>query len=331
MESNLIVSVIVPVYNVKEYLVQCLETIINQTYNNIEILLVDDGSTDTSGTICEKYRAKDNRIRVIHKSNGGLSDARNVGIENCTGSFILCVDSDDCISINCIELLMKGMRETNADISVGKMIAFEGDRVSFMDDKESKSQNKLVILETEDALETMLLQNYFDVSACAKLYKSELFDGIQFPVGKLYEDIATTYKLINKSKKICYIDTPIYAYRRNRVGSITQESFNIRRLELISSYSAFYDYVLQNKRKLKGAAECRYSMCAANILNSLYFSDDYSLYYPIVKKMRKEIWNRMFYVVFQRKILVRRKIKIISSALSRSIFQKVFSMWNSGV
>lgn len=203
----MLVSVIVPVYNVEQYLNRCVESILLQTYNNIEVILVDDGSTDKSGVMCDSFASSDARIRVIHKKNGGLSSARNEGLKRATGDFIAFVDSDDYISSTMIEHLVRDMDDYNADISSIGYCMF--------DDSGKPNINKSDTTEVFDKLSAIKLlfsKDKFCNFAWNKLYKKELFDNISFPVGRKMEDLGTTYLLFDKCSVITYNASSEYFY-----------------------------------------------------------------------------------------------------------------------
>lgn len=218
--ENELISIIVPIYNVEKYLNRCIDSIINQTYKNLEIILVDDGSTDNSGKICDKYAEKDKRIKVIHKKNGGLSDARNSGIEVEKGKKISFIDSDDFVEKTFIENLYKWMKQYDVDISCCDSDIFFDDKSNFYNSENYKNISK--VYEKFDALKYSNIQGYFGIAAWNKLYKSELFKDVRYPIGKICEDWRTTYKLIEKSKKLYYNSTPLYHYRQ-RKNSITKK------------------------------------------------------------------------------------------------------------
>lgn len=209
-----LISVIIPVYNVEKYLVRCVTSVCRQTYGNLEIILVDDGSPDRCGAICNHLAEKDKRIKVIHKENGGLSSARNAGLELARGACLFFLDSDDYISEDCISCLFKLMVREGADIAVGNYIATSEERVDF-----SKKGNQPVTEKSYSNIEaiTQLFSSATVkmVTAWMKLYRRELFDGIRFPEGLLHEDEATTYQVYYRSKKIVVSDKYIYAYYSN--------------------------------------------------------------------------------------------------------------------
>lgn len=226
---NPLVSVVIPVYNVESYLHECVTSVVEQTYTNIEIILVDDGSTDSSGTLCDEFALSDSRICVFHKKNGGLSDARNYGIRRSHGSLISFIDSDDYVSPDYIMHLYQALVRGKTDIATTSICIFREGKPP----KEHKRDTaEFHVYDACEALEDMLYMRHLEPNAFPKIYKKELFDTIQYPVGKLYEDIATTTKLIDKAGKIAYLGENDYYYRI-RPNSIQTASFNPKKLDLL--------------------------------------------------------------------------------------------------
>lgn len=209
MKKSERVSVIVPVYNVEKYLDRCIDSIISQSYKNLEIILVDDGSTDASGKICDNYVKKDKRIVVIHKRNGGLSDARNTGIKRATGAYLSFIDSDDSFEINSIEYLLDFLKRTNADVAIGKINVIKGNKY-----KKHIVRARETILNSRQAIKLYLIDT-ISTSSCAKLYKRKIFEKIRFPVGKIYEDNGIIYKTIDSSNIIALSNKNVYNYYIN--------------------------------------------------------------------------------------------------------------------
>lgn len=236
-----LVSVIVPVYNIEQYLNICMDSILAQSYHSLQIVLVDDGSTDNSGVICDEYAAKDPRVTVIHKENGGLSDARNAGIEIVKGEYVTFVDSDDMLNPRTIEYLIDLITEYNGDISVCQsMVVQENDF-----DYSQFTNNSDEIIQLSDNLSIMhhLLSNkYLDVTAWGKLYRTTLFKDIRFPIGKYHEDIFTTYRIFGSSNKVI-IGFIQYYYYRSRQGSIMKSSFSPKHLDGIEGMVERSEYV----------------------------------------------------------------------------------------
>ena len=251
------ISVIIPIYNVENYLERCLDTVINQTYKMLEIILVDDGSKDSSGKICDAYADKDERIVVIHKENGGLSDARNVGIKKASGKYIALIDSDDFIDKKMLEILIKNLKETKADISICAYKLFYNDKVKII--QNSKENIKYTIYNKREALKQLLSADDTKITnhAWNKLYKKELFNKIYYPKGRNFEDIGTTYKLFDKSNLIVYTNYIGYYYYQ-RDNSITG-NINLKSIKdsmylikqrykfLIEEYPDFEDILFRNR------------------------------------------------------------------------------------
>lgn len=216
------ISIIVPIYNTEKYLERCFQSLINQSYENLEIILINDGSNDNSLDICNKYKEKDDRIIVINKKHSGVSDSRNIGIKRATGDYIGFVDSDDYIHKDMFKNLIDGTQKYNCDISMCDLVE------TFNIKDEFKKYNlKFIKMDKKQALEQLLYDKNIGNYVMVKLFKKELFDGIEFPFGKIYEDISTTYKLFNKANNILYIPIPMYHYyQRNDslVNNITTES-----------------------------------------------------------------------------------------------------------
>lgn len=235
--NDKLVSVIIPVYNVENYLKQCVESVINQTYKKIEILLVDDGSTDNSGSICEQYKNKDPRIKVIHKKNGGLSDARNTALDIASGDYVYFLDSDDYINLETFENSVELGIKYNADIVCSSLCGFYGDfakNTSNNNDFECEVYNRI------EALEHMFMDNNISHAACGKLYKKELFSEIRFPVGLLYEDYATTYYVLDKAQQVVYYNAQNYYYRQ-RIGSIMNSKVTEKDMVLLDIADKVYN------------------------------------------------------------------------------------------
>lgn len=248
-----LVSVIVPIYNIEKYIAPCVETIINQSYKNLEIFLVDDGSKDNSPKICDEYAKKDKRIKVIHKKNGGLSDARNVAIDKAKGEYIFLLDGDDTVHEGIIEALYRSIKKHKADIATSSFLQFEdGTNPRIID----MSQEDIKCLDAEGALENMLYQKDCTNTAWGKLYKKELFDDIRYPKGELYEDLATTYKLFAKAKRIVIDSRKMYNYRQ-RYGSIVNNSFNLKHLKSLDFAKEQTEFIQENYPNIIKAAQNR--------------------------------------------------------------------------
>lgn len=243
-----LISVIVPIFRMEKYLSGCVESICRQTYRNIEIVLVDDGSDDGCPAICDAYAEKDRRVKVIHKENGGLSDARNAGIDIAQGRYLAFVDSDDVVSEHFVEYLYRALKESSADISQCSFSKFCDAAPVYAEEYAAPEiYEKMKMLEYLSAPE----MNICTIVAWSKLYRAELFSEIRFPRGKLHEDEFTTYRLLDRCSRIAYLDMPLYGYFQNPQG-IIHAKVNLRRLDLIEALLERYRYyVMKGYGKLK--------------------------------------------------------------------------------
>lgn len=241
-----LISVIVPIYNVENYLVKCIESIINQTYSNLEIILVDDGSPDNCHIICDEYAKRDSRIRVIHKKNGGLSDARNAGLDIATGEYIGFVDSDDYISLHFYQRLMNVMEISDSDIVECGIKKFKNtDKIYDIEN------NKLdfITFNTYEAMEDLILNNILSVTVWNKLYKREIIDKLRFKVGKTNEDDFYTYLAFDNANKISKLDEELYYYLQ-REDSIMGKSYKLNRLDEIEAKYERLKFIEKNYKNL---------------------------------------------------------------------------------
>lgn len=249
------ISVIVPVYNVEKYLSKCISSILEQSFTDFELILVNDGSKDSSGRLCDGYKEKDSRIKVIHQENTGLSAARNKGLEASEGKYVTFVDSDDFIHPNMLEVLYNNIREYNTDISVcGYHLVYEGKQVS----KNSGENNITLYTNIEGVKRIVEKSDTVMIISCGKLYKHILFSDTWFPVGKYHEDEFVTYKLLYKSNKIVVTDAKLYYYLQ-RSNSITGRTYSVRRLEKLEALEeAITFFKGKNNEELVCLSEFRY-------------------------------------------------------------------------
>lgn len=225
------VSIILPVYNVENYLDRCFASICNQSYKDFEVLVVDDGSTDSSGDICEHWAKQDDRIAVLHKQNGGLSDARNVGINVARGEYITCIDSDDYVTEDYIETLINLFRLDPACKMVGAghyISRSSGNTIDYHSDRE------ITVFTRREAFENVLYHGMVNVSAWAKMYHRSLFEKIRYPKGHLYEDTYIFGDLLNLTPSYIFSSKPVYYYCK-REDSIVSGGYSSNRLEFIDS------------------------------------------------------------------------------------------------
>lgn len=275
------VSVIVPVYNVEDYLEECIDSILGQTYSNLEIILVDDESPDNCGQICDNYAKKDNRIKVIHKENGGLSDARNIGIENSTGKYITFIDSDDFVNERYIEILYNQLINTQSDIAICSYLRLNNNL-----DNINVEINEPEVLTRQETLLRLYGNNRISyVIACAKLYKIELFKNIRFPKGKINEDEYIAYKLYEESNLISYNSSKLYYYRTT-TDSIMNRKISIKRLDVLETFDEQL-YYYRNQNNIEVEIRCFKEYCL--LLSCLFLKFKENKDYKTCKLIKNKI------------------------------------------
>lgn len=254
------VSVILPVYNVEKFLPKCLESIINQTYKNLEIILVDDGATDSSLQICKKYANIDSRITVVTKENGGLSDARNYGLRYVTGEYLAFIDSDDYVLLHYIETLVKGIEDYQADISICNYSNIFPDE----DVNCERISYRVKTFTKEQALNALFDKKYKMqfTTAWGKVYKSSIFKEIRYPKGRKYEDSAIAHLTYNLSEKVAYTDEKLYMYVQ-RDGSI-KATENFTNMDMLLSIEDKLNFFI-SYGNLKFVEMCYNEICSCCI------------------------------------------------------------------
>ncbi len=291
------ISVIIPVYNVEKYLDTCITSVVNQTYTNLEIILINDGSTDSSGDICNNWAKIDKRIIVEHKKNGGLADARNKGLDIASGEYIFFLDSDDWLDLNALEILVSQIENTDID-----MIIFNLKKV--IDEKTEGVNNKFELNEgvyTKLEVLAMFEKNIIPlVTACSKIYNKKIFDNIRFPIGRINEDEFTAHFIIDECNKIMIINKPLYYYRQTPNSIMS----NIKGVKLVDVLIAYKERVFLLKRYNLDAAE-------KNQLENFYITFKYR--YPFLalgndeeKKSAKIAYENFL----ELKILLKKQLKL---------------------
>ena len=265
-----IISVIVPVYRVEPYLRKCVDSILDQTYQNLEVILVDDGSPDNCGTICDAYAALDRRVKVIHKDNGGLSSARNAGLDAMTGAYVGFVDSDDWIEPRMYEELLSLMTHFDAQMALGGVA------------DEMLRDGTIVTVKTSDYGHTPFaedsvcaIKRFFQGSWAAwdKLYQAQLFNGLRFPLGEINEDEAIAVYLLEQTNRVCYTNEIFYHYLR-RPESITTTSFHPRKLAWVRHCRENLTFIRERHPELERLALARYRGSILWSLTEMALSND---------------------------------------------------------
>ena len=276
-----LISVIVPVYKVEEYLDKCVQSIVDQTYSNLEIILVDDGSPDRCGDMCEQWAKKDSRIRVLHKPNGGLSDARNAGMEISAGTYTAFIDSDDWIAPDFIQVMYDAIKQTGAQIAGCDVYHAFLDQ----DPEEGISTGEIRIYTRKEAITDILQYKGFRAVAWNKLYLSSLLKGEKYPVGKHHEDEFFTYRIFGKADKLVYVDKPMYYYLQ-RQGSI-MHSFTIKRLDALEAYLERLEYLKKTFPDLYCADKLNFCVSCAVLYSQAQTCNDPSA--TAIKRKIKEL------------------------------------------
>ncbi len=244
---NELISIIVPIYKVEKYICQCVKSIINQTVSKSEIILIDDGSPDVCPEMCDELSMTESRIVVVHKQNGGLSDARNTGLESCRGDYIAFIDSDDWIESDYVEKMLGASKEYDADIVA----------CGFVNENEKNGKTELPKKEffcgnTEQALRLLYDQTRI-AAAAMKFYKARIWKELRFPVGKLYEDTLTTYKVFDTADRIVQIPDGLYHYRI-RENSIMRSTFSLKNVGISDAWKENYQFCSENYPKVAEVA-----------------------------------------------------------------------------
>ena len=312
------VSIIVPVYNVEKYVEKCLKSISLQTYEKIEVLVIDDGSKDNSGKICEDFAKNDDRITVYHKENGGLSDARNYGIARAKGEYITCIDSDDFVDVDYIEYLVNLQKKYNTKMSVCQH------RVKY-DNGNIRDRGKQgdEVLNSFDCMEKLLYHEDVDTSAWAKLYHYSLFDKVKYPKGKIFEDIGTTYALILQCDWIAVGFESKYNYIFHK-NSIVNGPFNPAKLDLIEMTDHMAENSLKMYPELSAAILRRRVYARLSTINQMLDTESYrgkrNELISFVKLHSKEILK-------DRRAPKRDKAAIILLKINYKLYKKTWLMY----
>lgn len=280
---NEMISIVVPIYNVEQFLFKCVESILNQTYKNIEIILVNDGSTDHSGEICDKLKERDQRIRVLHKKNGGLSSARNAGISIANGMYLGFVDSDDYIDQEMFYSLHEAIVRTGRDIACcGRIVDIFGkySNIEFTLEKER-------VFTKEEAIGEVLYLETIDVSACDKLYQRRLFDTIKYPEGKISEDAAIIFEVLEKSNGVVHVGKPFYHYVF-RNNSITKSKYSIKKHDIITNLKYTQEFIIDKYPQLIKNCKIYCTICTSALILDIEKDQKAK---KIYKSHYKECWK----------------------------------------
>ncbi len=304
------ISIIVPIYNIEKFVSRCLDSIINQTYKDFEIIIVNDGSTDNSGKIAKEYKEKyDDKIIYIEKSNGGLSSARNVGIENASGKFIMFVDGDDWIECRCIETLINYI-ELNKNLDI---VEFGYRSVNdYKVISEIKFKEKL-IKNRNNVLNEYFFESEIVDMVCNKIYKKRLFEGIRFVEGKIHEDYMITPELLLKAEKILIVKEVFYNYYQ-RINSITNSNFTEKKLDRLFAGEYVVKFCKKNIIQFEDIAKIKFAFICIYAYNELIKSHNLS-------KKEKRRYKK---IILDRFIALYKSIRHCESFYKIAIYRRYF-------
>ncbi len=313
--GGLLVSVIVPVYNVAPYLTRCVQSIVDQTHRNLEIWLVDDGSTDGGGDLCDEWAGRDGRIRVIHQPNAGLSAARNAALHRISGTLVTMVDSDDLLTPRCVQTLLQAMQATGADIAVGAHRDFTDES----DIRTAKPSGRLRCYTAHDALRRIFYQHHLTHSAWGRLYKTSLFSNLDYPEGMLYEDLAVIYPLLRRARRVAVTNEVVYHYRQRPTSILG--TFNPRREDVLNILHDLERTVAAEQPDLLPAVRSRLLSASFNMLLLSPSTTDYqSLHnrcWANIRRLRGACFT-------DRRVRLKNKLGILASLLGRRTFLTLF-------
>lgn len=301
------ISVIVPIYNTEPYLKKCIDSIIGQTYRNLEIILVDDGATDGSGEICDVYQKTDKRVKVIHKQNGGLSSARNSGLEIAKGEYIGFVDSDDYVAADMYESLITCMYDEVDIVTCGSCQVYPSNVRKPKRKKHCAHKN--IKYSTGEMIEELLKGDLFSYSVCEKLFRKELFNGIRFPFGRISEDLPVTYALFKKCRNVVNIGEAKY-YQFRREDSISRKDFYFRRIDNVLFHRDILQDIEKEYPQFRDIAEANYINSIVRRVGEIRESKDRAMYRELEKRLVKVLKRMQVRIIFN-KYLNRRQKEVV--------------------
>ena len=312
------ISVIIPAYNVEKYLDKCMNSVLNQSFTDFEVLLIDDGAKDSTVQLCDKYAEKDTRVKTYHKKNGGLSDARNYGLERISGKYVTFIDSDDYIDDNYLKYMYDLILKENAQICM-----VQGQLLLENEEPHKFPINVEKCVSTEEAIRMMLLRKEATHTSWGKLYDVSLWENIRFPKGQNYEDYATTYHVFSKATRVAYSDAKLYYYIQ-RLGSIMHDDCSIKTLSVLDVADEVSEYLFS---RWPGSSDEILDLQAHTYLKNLQqilnngdkaFLEYQNRILLFIKKNRHKLLK-------SNRVPLNDKVKIVSLMLGKGIFLKVYN------
>lgn len=321
------ISIIVPVYNCEKYISNCINSILEQSFKDFELILVDDGSSDRSFEICESFAKKDNRVRAIHQPNSGVSRARNRGLDEAKGEYIGFVDGDDCVDKEMYKRLYKNLADNNADISICGIVNYFLKKNGTTEKVRQSQVDGFWIFSGEQALKEALQSRLYSVNPVNKLFKKKLFDKLRYPEGKISEDAFLIPVVISKAGKVVYDSKPMYYYLR-RENSITTSNFSDRDWDVVEAYKNHLNMVSEKFPNLKKVAKFRYLWAYAYVIDKIMLSENSENYLRDFKKAFDFIKKNILEIIFNPYFSLKRKIAVMVLLINKKIYKKMIMTVN---
>ena len=318
-DNGTLVTIIVPVFNIQEFLPACLDSVVAQSHKNLQIIVVDDGSTDGSGRIADDYAARDHRVTVIHQDNGGLGNARNTALNAAQGEFIAMIDGDDLIHRQFVERLLQAIgRNDDTRIAIAQWTKFRRKTDEILQQATAPiAAGDPQLFPRDEALNLMLYQHTLTHSVCSRLFHASIFKTLRFPEGRLYEDIAIIFPIMEQCPQVTFVDVPLYFYRQQRSGSITTE-VKPERFHIITALESMEQRIKAENRAFLPAVHSRQLSAAFNMLMILpdHCRQELQQAWQLVKRLRRECF-------FNPRVRLKNKAAILLSLLGYRVTRAV--------
>ncbi|MEI3337525.1 MAG: glycosyltransferase family 2 protein [Clostridium sp.] len=301
-----LISVIIPVYNVENYIEKCIYSVINQSYKNLEIILVDDGSTDKSGVLCDKYEKIDKRIKVIHKENGGLSSARNMGLDCANGEYIMFLDSDDFVETTILQELYSLCYKNNVEISICNYKYINNDK----EEANDKEENAEYIYDNIEKFHKMFFEGKFFWMAWGKLYKRRVFNNFRFKENQIYEDFYLIPRIILNTSKVAYTTKSLYYYTIREESIMGKSKYKINK-DLIYIINENVDYFKKQCKINEQKKVCILGIILHGFQKRCVIQlKDEKVNQEFIKAYRKIYKKYILYILFNRKLSLKLRLKM---------------------
>lgn len=301
--ENDLVSIVIPVYNVEPYIDRCMRSVLSQSYSNLEIIMIDDGSTDKSGTICDEYASKDERIRVVHQENKGLSAARNIGTKASIGQYICFVDSDDELDIHYVEVLHDAIVTYDVPLAIcsydTRDVEGQSEKFQFPDKETVTAEKMMFSIMADEYIHNYVNRKESSVTAWTRMYSRELAQRVLFPEGKVYEDMATHIQFVTDAGKIAVVKETLYYYYKNRKGSIVDTITTQNMKDYLWARQTMYNQIVAHNGELSEKAKWIVNEASLSIMINIYKNQgrdgEKLVEHEYLCELKTEIKNSVFY------------------------------------